>query len=124
MLAFHEKLLTIAVGIALPLLCNPTSAFALAGQGNRDDPWNPQHIEGLPPEVRNAVVRLCRDPVRAGHYFATYFDNSRLMKLHFEHLLCDGQARFCRGDSCLHQEYVSIGGRYRLMKSYYGRNND
>ena len=124
MLAFHERLSAIAVGIFLPLLCNPSLAFALGGQSNRDDPWNPQHIEGLPSEVRNAVIRMCRDPPRAGHYFATYFDNSRLMKLHFEHLFCEGQAKFCRGDSCLHQEYVSIGGRYRLMKSYYGRNND
>lgn len=51
---------------------------------------------------------------------------SRLMKLHFEHLHCDGQAMFCRGDICLHQEYVSIGGhyQYQLMKSYYYRNND
>jgi len=48
------------------------------------------------------------------------------MKLHFEHLHCDGQAMFCRGDICLHQEYVSIGGhyQYQLMKSYYYRNND
>jgi hypothetical protein len=124
MLAFHERLSAIAVGIVLPFLCNPTLAFALAGQAAHDDPWNPQHIEGLPPEVRNAVIRMCRGPPRAAHYFATYFDNSRLMRLHFEHLVCDGEARFCRRDSCLHQEYVSSGGHYRLMKSYYGRNND
>lgn len=122
MLAFHERLSAVAAGIVLLLLCD--LAFARGGQVGHDDPWNPEHIERLPPEVRNAVIRMCRDPPRAGHYFATYFDNSRLMKLHFEHLNCRGQAIFCRGDSCLHQEYVSTGGHYRLMKSYYGPNND
>lgn len=81
-----------------------------------------ERIERLPPEVRNAVIRMCEDhPPRAGHYFATYFDNSRLIRLHFELLQCDGRATFCRSDSCLLQEYGLTGGRYRLMKSYYGR---
>ncbi|MEA2783536.1 MAG: hypothetical protein QOK29_5082, partial [Rhodospirillaceae bacterium] len=30
-----------------------------------------------------------REQARAAHYFATFFDNSRLIKLHFEHLHCD-----------------------------------
>lgn len=124
MSAFHERLSAIAAGIVLLLLCNQPLAFARGSQVGHDDPWNPEHIGRLPPEVRNAVIRMCRDPPRAGHYFATYFDNSRLMKLHFEHLHCDGQPMFCNEGSCLHQEYVSTGGRYRLMKSYYGRNND
>jgi hypothetical protein len=67
---------------------------------------------------------MCRDPPRAGQYFATYLDNSRVMKLHFEHLHCGGQAAFCREGTCLRQEYVSTGGHYQLKKSYYGRNND
>ena len=75
MLAFHERLSAVAAGIVLLLLCD--LAFARGGQVGHDDPWNPEHIERLPPEVRNAVIRMCRDPPRAGHYFATYFDNSR-----------------------------------------------
>ena len=124
MLAFHERLSAIAAGFVLLLLCNPTPGFARGSQVGHDDSWNPEHIERLPPEVRNAVIRMCRDPPRAGHYFATYFDNSHLMKLHFEHLHCDGQAAFCRGDSCLHEEYGSTRGHYRLLKSYYGSKND
>ena len=123
MLAFHERLSAIAAGIVLLLLCD--LAFARGGQVGHDDPWNPEHIERLPPEVRNAVIGICHGhPPHAAHYFATYFNDSRLIKLHFEHLRCDQQATFCRGDSCLHQEYVSTGGHYRLMRSYYGRNND
>lgn len=123
---FHKRFSAITVGIVLCLFCDQPLAFARASQVGHDDPWNPEHIEHLPPEVRSVVIRMCRDPPRAGHYFATNFDNSRLMKLHFEHLHCDGQAMFCRGDICLHQEYVSIGGhyQYQLMKSYYYRNND
>jgi hypothetical protein len=98
--------------------------IARGSQVSHDDPWNSEHIDRLPPEVRNAVIHMCRDSPRAGHYFATYFDNSLLMKLHFEHLHCDGPAAFCRGDNCLHQVYVFVGGHYRLMKSYYDRNND
>lgn len=124
MLAFHERPSAIVVGIVLLLLCNPPPASARGSQVAHDDPWNPEHIEHLPLEVRNAVIRMCRDPPHAGHYFATYLDNSHVMKLHFEHLHCDGQAAFCRGDSCLHEEYLSSGGHYRLMRSYYGRNND
>ena len=110
---------------AVTLLLNfpNQSAFARGSQVGHDDPWNSEHIERLPPEVRNAVVRMCADP-RAGHYFATYCDNSHLLKLHFEHLHCDEQTTFCKGSSCLHQEYLSTSGRFRLIKSYYGTAND
>ena len=122
MQVFIQRLSVIAV--VLLSACGQTSAFACGSQVVHDDPWNAEHIGHLPPEVRSAVLRMCKDPPCAGHYFATYFDNSRLMKLHFEHLHCDGRAAFCRGESCLHQEYVSTGSYYRLTKSYYGRNND
>jgi hypothetical protein len=124
MWTFHARLLAIAAGIVLLLLCNQPVVLARGSQVGHDDPWNSERIDRLPPEVRNAVIRMCRDPPLAGHYFATYTDNSRLMKLHFEDLHCGGQLRFCRGDTCLRQEYVSTGGHYRLKKSYYGRNND
>ena len=124
MWTFRERRSTIAAGTLLLLLCNQPHTLARGSQVGHDDPWNSEHIDRLPPEVRNAVTRMCGNEPRAAHYFATYFDNSHLMKLHFEHLHCDGRATFCRGDSCLHQEYVSTRGHYRLMKSYYGRNND
>ena len=54
----------------------------------------------------------------------TFFENLRSIRLHFELLQCDGCATFCRGDSCLRQEYGLTGGHYRLMKSYYGRSTE
>ena len=104
----------IAAGILLLLLANQPPTFARGSQVGHDDPWNSERIDRLPPEVRSAVTHM------AAHYFATYFDNSRLIRLHFEHLHCDEQAKFCRGTSCLRQEYISTGGHYRLMRNYYG----
>jgi len=108
---------TMAAGVLLLLVANQPLAFALGG--GHDDPWNSERIDRLPPEVRSAITRMCGNAT-AAHYFATFLDNSRLIKLHFEHLHCDEQARFCRGASCLRQEYLSTGGHYRLKRSYYG----
>ena len=126
MKALHKLLSAIMLGFLLLSICCHTGSLARGSQVDHDDPWNSEHIEGLPPEVRNAVILMCRDhQPRAGHYFATYLNNSRLMKLHFEHLHCDRQATFCRKDSnCLYQEYFLNGGHYRLIKSYYGPSSD
>jgi hypothetical protein len=48
----------------------------------------------------------------------------RVLVLHFEHLRCgDGHAR-CTRAGCLHQVYVSTGGRYHLSKTYYAPEGD
>ena len=125
MRTFHTRYSAIAAGVALLSFFNQPIALARGSQMVRDDPWNSERIEGLPPEVRDAVIRMCEDhPPRAGHYFATYFENLRSIRLHFELLHCDGRATFCRGDSCLRQEYGLTGGHYRLMKSYYSRSTN
>src|ERR1700748_3398505 len=77
---FHTRHSVIAAGVALLSFCNQPMALARGAPIGRDDPWNSERIERLPPEVRNAVIRMCGDhPPRAGHYFATYFENSRLI---------------------------------------------
>jgi hypothetical protein len=124
MRAFLVRLLVISVGAGLFSLWGQLPAHARAGQVGHDDPWNSEHIDHLPPEVRNAVIRMCGPSPHAGHYFATYFDHARLIKLHFEYLQYNDEGRFCRDGTCLHQEYVATGGHYRLIKNYYGANND
>ena len=121
---YTNRLSPIVAGILLLLLANQPRAFARGSQIGHDDPWNSERIDRLPPEARSAVNRMCGNAARAAHYFATYFDNSRLIKLHFEYLHCDEQAHFCRGTSCLRQEYTSTRGHYRLMRNYYGRDDD
>ncbi|RZN13889.1 hypothetical protein [Bradyrhizobium sp. Leo121] len=113
----------IAAVILLPLLANQPLTFARGSPVGHEDPWNSERIDRLPPEVRSAITRMCGNAT-AAHYFATFFDNSRLIKLHFEHLHCDKQARFCTGTSCLRQEFISTGKHYRLQRSYYGHDDD
>jgi hypothetical protein len=122
MWTFCARFSAIAVAILIVSFAN-RPVFARGSQTTHDDPLNSERIDRLPPEVRNAVIHMCADP-RAGHYFATYLDNSHLIKLHFEYLHCDERVTFCRGGSCLRQEYISSGSRYRLIKSYYDRKND
>jgi hypothetical protein len=37
----------------------------------KDPPWNPEHIDHLPADVRSAVLAKCPRRPNAGHYFAT-----------------------------------------------------
>jgi hypothetical protein len=109
----------ITVGVSLSFISHASPAFA-GGRPFSEDRWNPEHINQLPAEVRNAITRMCGESSRAEHYFATYFQNSRLIVLHFEHFRCGGRGALCNQAGCLHQVYVSTGGCYRLLRSYYG----
>jgi hypothetical protein len=114
---------TLIAAALLVTAIQASPAFARAGGGPREDPWNPQHIDGLPSEVRSAVKRICSNP-RAEHRFASYFQNSRILLLHFEHWRCGDRGPLCAQAGCLHQVYISTGGRYQLLRSYYGPAGD
>jgi hypothetical protein len=117
--------IVIAAGVALLSFCNQPIALARGSQIVRDDPFEFGANRTSATRGSECVIRMREDhPPRAGHYFATYFENSRLIRLHFELLQRDGRATFCRSDSCLRQEYGLTGGRYRLMKNYYGRSTN
>jgi hypothetical protein len=113
----------IAMGMLLSFICGMSSAVARGSMGPADPPWNPEHISQLPAEVRNAISDLCGPSLRLAHYFATYSENSRFLKLHFEHSQCELQ-KVCTQAGCLHQVYVLTKGKYRLLRSYYGYRND
>ena len=117
------KITLISVGLLATTISQAPPAFARGGLHLLDPPLNPQHINGLPAEVRDAVAHMCRS-AQAEHQFARYSQNLRVLVLHFEHFRCsDGHAR-CTRAGCLHQIYVSTGGRYRLSKSYYAPEGD
>ena len=59
---------------------NMSPAVARGSMGTADPPWNPEHIDQLPAEVRNAVSHLCGPSLGAAHYFPTYSENSRLLR--------------------------------------------
>ena len=97
--------------------------FAKGGSLTSESPDNPQHVEGLPPEIRAAIIRRCHGP-KAHHNFASYTEDLRTIALHFEHLHCDSDGAFCSPSGCLHQVYVSSHGHYRLLRSYYSPAED
>ena len=113
----------IATALLLGCVGQISSADARSGAAPADPPWNSEHIDQLPAEVRSAVKRLCGPSLRAAHYFATYSENSRFLNLHFEHSHCQLQP-VCTQAGCLHQVYILTNGHYRLLRSYYGSGND
>jgi hypothetical protein len=116
--------LQLTVTVALFVLGGIISAGARSSMP-ADDRWNPQHIDVLPSEVRNAIApyaRICGRPLAAGHSFARYFQNGtvKLIGLHFENVRCGNRASICKASGCLHQVYISSGGGpYRLFTSAY-----
>jgi len=112
--------------IAIGLLATASLAvpsFARGGLHLLDPAWNPQHISGLPAEVRDALAHICRVS-KAEHQFARYSQNLRSLVLHFEHFRCGDARALCTNSGCLHQVYTSTGGHYRLLRSYYGPDGD
>jgi hypothetical protein len=107
--------------MAVLLTCAQSSAKG--GGIHSEDRYNPQHIDNLPPEIRNAIYHRCSTP-RALHPFASYFDNSKRIVLHFEHFYCDQRDSFCNPSGCLHQVWLSADGHYRLVRSYYAPAGD
>src|SRR2546430_17307609 len=100
----------IAIGLlATTSLALP--AFARGGLHLLDPAWNPQHISGLPAEVRNALTHMCRDS-KAEHQFARYSQNLRILVLHFEHFRCGDAHALCTQAGWLHQGYNPTSWRY------------
>jgi hypothetical protein len=112
-----------ATGLLLLAVCGESSALARGGLPS-DEPWNPEHIDSLPPEVRSPVLHMCRVRPNATHYFATYLDNARVIKLHFERFDCEGRQMYSKAGFCLHEEFTLSGTHYRQTKTYYGRCDD
>jgi hypothetical protein len=116
--------LQVTVTVALLIGDGFISAQARSGGAPPEDRWNPQHIGGLPLEIRNAIApyaRVCGGSLAAEHSFVRYFQRgtAKLIGLHFEHLRCNNRAAVCTAAGCLHQVYISTGGRYRLLRSSY-----
>jgi hypothetical protein len=110
--------------VLITLLFASSQSSAKGGNfGRSEDRYNPQHIDSLPSEVRNSILHGCAEP-KALHPFAGYFDDLKRIVLHFEHFVCDGDGTYCTSSGCLHQVWVSAGGHYRLVLSYYAPAGD
>jgi hypothetical protein len=104
----------ILAGLLLSLAGEP---LALA-QFVKDPPWNSEHINSLPKEVRSAVLTMCPSHPDAAHYFATFSNKSQQINLHFEKFHCDQKATFCNTSGCLHQTYVLSGGTLQAREEF------
>ena len=114
-------LLTLAVLFGLPSVLTPAVARASSSE---EKIWDPGNIDALPPEVRSALTRMCGPDLAAQQYFAGYFENSKLLVLHFGRLRCGNRTAICTQGRCLHQVYRKVGDHYRLLRSYYGPDDD
>ncbi|MBR0966536.1 hypothetical protein JQ554_21645 [Bradyrhizobium diazoefficiens] len=99
------------------LLCHEIAALAKGGALNKDAPWNPEHIEGLPADVRHYVAGICKGPATAQHDFATYSPQEKRWRINLEYLRCNGLTEYRRGNQCLDVEFVETGSRFRLART-------
>jgi hypothetical protein len=95
------------------------SELPAASQQPKDDPWNPQHIDALPPDIRHYIAAICKGPAKAQHDFATYSPTERRWRINLEYLGCDGLRDFRRGHQCLDVDFVQVGSRFRLASKQY-----
>ena len=110
-----------AIFILLLVLCGQSSALARAAGFQRDPPFSSKRIDQLPSEVQSAVRHMCGARPTAANYFATYLENARIIKLHFEDLSCGEGQTYRTSDGCLREEFVRSGTHYRLFKAYYAQ---
>jgi hypothetical protein len=102
--------------VIVAFLCGGTSTI-VAARPATDPPFNPFHINQLPPEIRRAVFAKCPTRTAAAHYFATYYRDE--IRLHFEYLYCAGVS-YCKSPDCLREIYRPRSGHYQVVKKYYG----
>lgn len=81
-----------------------------------DPPMSAERIARLPSEIRRIVVARCGGDAEAGHYFATYDDDSNIVRLDYSLLQCPNASELCESASCV-QTFVRHGGRYVLFQS-------
>ena len=115
------RLFTLALLFGLPSVLTP--AFARASS-SEEKIWDPGNIDALPPEVRSALTRMCGPDLAAQQYFAGYFENSKLLVLDFGRLRCGNRTAICTQGRCLYQVYRKVGDHYRLLRRYYGPDDD
>lgn len=116
---YFIDLLVVATIPLISTIASQRPAAALSGLSTHDSPWNSDHIDHLPVDIRKAVLRTCGGHAHALHYFATYLNGSATVRLHFENLRCDGEQSVQRSDNCLREEYAVSGEHYRLVKRYH-----
>lgn len=110
---------TFALLLGGPLACGQVTA---RGSFATENPWASEHIEGLPNGIRGEVLaraRACGNKAAAAHYFLVSIaaGGTRFVSLHFEDFACSNRSVVCDDGLCLHQLYLDLRGRQRLVFS-------
>ncbi|GIQ71728.1 hypothetical protein BraRD5C2_01640 [Bradyrhizobium sp. RD5-C2] len=105
----HILMLTLPI-----LLSSALPAVSKSSIGHNDGPWNADHIDDLPSEVRHYIAGICRGPATAQHDFATYSHREKRWRINLEYLRCNGIGAFRRGNQCLDVDFVEQGSRFHL----------
>lgn len=116
------RILTVGTVLLSPILGQTWARGGLATEA----PWAPEHIEGLPPDIRKDVeghAKACGNRPAAGHYFSLSIEGSglRFRAQHFDDFACEKRAVVCRPEGCLHEVFVDDGRRQRHVFSVYAR---
>jgi len=102
------------------LTCSTLEASSRGSGVGKDDPWNANHIDGLPAEVRQYIAAICRGPAAAQHDFATYLPQEKRWRINLEYLHCDGlEGSYRQGGQCLDVDFVEVGSHFRLARKQY-----
>jgi hypothetical protein len=105
--------------LGLGLLLSSVITANSRGGGTKDDPWNPDHIEGLPAEIRQYIATVCKGPPAAQHDFATYAPQEKRWRINLEYLRCNGLESHRHGNQCLDVDFVQAGSHFRLARKEY-----
>lgn len=76
------------------ILCSELAAVSKGSAVNKNDPWDPHHIDDLPAEIRQYVAGICKGPPSAQHDFATYSPHEKRWRINLEYLRCDGLGEY------------------------------
>ena len=101
------------------LLASALPAVSRGSSPSRGDPWNPEHIDTLPPEIRHYIAGMCKGPASAQHDFATYSPAEKRWRINIEYLRCEGLTEFRRGHQCVDVDFVEVGSHFRLASKQY-----
>jgi hypothetical protein len=85
----------------------------------RDPPFSAERIARLPREIRQAVLKSCKFHPEAGRYFATYDDNSNIVRLDFSSFQCSVPVEPCNSYGCLHETYFNHRGNFVLVSGHF-----
>jgi hypothetical protein len=101
------------------LLCSELPAVSKGSAVNKEDPWDPRHINNLPADVRQYIAGICKGSSQAQHDFATYSPHEKRWRINLEYLRCNGLGKYRRGNQCLDVDFVEVGSRFRLAGKQY-----